>query len=128
VIADHKYGEGSSREHAALQPRYLVGAAIIAKNFARTHEANLKKQGMLALKFTDEADYDKIQSSDLISIRGLASLTPGKNIILEVTPTEGGREPWQTELSHTFTHEQVEYFVAGSALNLMAEKLIQPVA
>ncbi|KAF3394896.1 Aconitate hydratase [Talaromyces pinophilus] len=109
-------------EHAALRPRYLGGAAIIAKSFARIHEANLKKQGILALKFTNEADYDKIQCSDLISLRGLTSLTPGKNIILAVTPTEGGYETWQTQLGHTFTHEQNEYFVTGSALNLMAEK------
>jgi aconitate hydratase len=76
VVADHNYGEGSSREHAALQPRYLGGVAIIAKSFARIHEANLKKQGMLALTFVDETDYDRNRSEDRISIVGLADLAP----------------------------------------------------
>ncbi|XHG01917.1 hypothetical protein AWENTII_005286 [Aspergillus wentii] len=120
VIADHNYGEGSSREHAALQPRYLGGVAIIAKSFARIHEANLKKQGMLALTFADEADYDRIKASDLINITGLASLAPGQSLALKVTP-QGGDE-WEARLNHTFTPEQIEYFKAGSALNLMAKK------
>ncbi|KNG88386.1 putative aconitase [Aspergillus nomiae NRRL 13137] len=123
VIADHNYGEGSSREHAALQPRYLGGVAIIAKSFARIHEANLKKQGMLPLTFADEADYDRICSSDLVSIKGLATLTPGQPLTLLVTPTESSSEPWQAEVSHSFTQEQIEYFKAGSALNLMSKHL-----
>ena len=128
VVADHNYGEGSSREHAALQPRYLGGAAIIAKSFARIHEANLKKQGMLALTFVDEADYDRIRSEDRISILGLADLAPGKNIRLRVSsspPGEDGTEgaSWETEVKHTLTSEQIEFFRAGSALNLMASRL-----
>ncbi|PYI16460.1 aconitase [Aspergillus violaceofuscus CBS 115571] len=118
VIADHNYGEGSSREHAALQPRYLGGVAIIAKSFARIHEANLKKQGMLALTFANEADYDRIHASDRVSIRGLAELAPGKNLTLQVTSAQG--EIWEAELQHTFTEEQIGYFRAGSALNLMS--------
>ncbi|KAL4914539.1 hypothetical protein BDW62DRAFT_204552 [Aspergillus aurantiobrunneus] len=99
VIADHNYGEGSSREHAALQPRYLGGVAIIAKSFARIHEANLKKQGILAGTFMDEADYDRIRASDLISITGLAEFAPGSSLTLEVTPTDGNR--WKEELGGT---------------------------
>ncbi|PYI09512.1 aconitase [Aspergillus sclerotiicarbonarius CBS 121057] len=116
VIADHNYGEGSSREHAALQPRYLGGVAIIAKSFARIHEANLKKQGMLALTFADESDYDRIRAADRVSIVGLNGLEPGKTLRLVVNGE------WEAELNHTFTWEQIEYFKAGSALNLMAKK------
>ena len=111
-------GEGSSREHAALQPRYLGGVAIIAKSFARIHEANLKKQGMLALTFADEEDYYRIKASDRVSILGLADLEPGKPLTLTVTPRTG--RPWETQLLHTFTPEQIGYFKAGSALNMMA--------
>lgn len=121
VVADHNYGEGSSREHAALQPRYLGGAAIIAKSFARIHEANLKKQGMLALTFIDQGDYDKIQPSDRISIVGLKGLAPGKSLYLQVKSADGAR--WESEVKHNMTSEQIEYFKAGSALNLMAARL-----
>ncbi|KAL4923709.1 uncharacterized protein BDV17DRAFT_285236 [Aspergillus undulatus] len=119
VIADHNYGEGSSREHAALQPRYLGGVAIIAKSFARIHEANLKKQGMLAVTFADEKDYDRVRASDLISIIGLMAFEPGRPLTMRVTPTDG-RDAWEAKLRHTFTKEQIGYFKAGSALNLMA--------
>ncbi|KAL4963026.1 uncharacterized protein BDV14DRAFT_210200 [Aspergillus stella-maris] len=119
VIADHNYGEGSSREHAALQPRYLGGVAIIAKSFARIHEANLKKQGMLAVSFVDEGCYERVRASDRISIFGLGEFQPGKDLTMRVTPTDG-RDVWETKLRHTFTKEQIEYFKAGSALNLMA--------
>jgi aconitate hydratase len=115
VIADHNYGEGSSREHAALQPRYLGGKAIIAKSFARIHESNLKKQGMLALTFANEADYDRIRASDRVSILGLRELAPGKPLVLSVNGE------WEARLNHTFTFEQIEYFKAGSALNMMAK-------
>lgn len=118
VIADHNYGEGSSREHAALQPRYLGGKAIIAKSFARIHESNLKKQGMLALTFADEADYDRIDPSDRISIKGLKDLSPGNPLTLTV---EGKSGSWDASLNHTFSEEQIGYFHAGSALNLMAQ-------
>lgn len=116
VIADHNYGEGSSREHAALQPRYLGGVSIIAKSFARIHESNLKKQGMLALTFSNESDYDRIRASDKVSILGLENFAPGKPLKLHVNGE------WEAELNHTFTLEQIEYFKAGSALNLMAKK------
>ncbi|KAL4991881.1 putative aconitase [Aspergillus falconensis] len=119
VVADHNYGEGSSREHAALQPRYLGGVAIIAKSFARIHEANLKKQGMLAVTFADEADYDRIRASDRISIMGLTAFAPGKPLMMRVQTDSG--EDWEAPLMHTFTQEQIEYFKAGSALNLMAK-------
>lgn len=122
VIADHNYGEGSSREHAALQPRYLGGVAIIAKSFARIHEANLKKQGMLALTFVSEADYGRIGSSDRISILGLKGLTPGQSLFLKVSPAQEGASPWECEVKHSFNDEQIEYFKAGSALNLMAAR------
>ncbi|KAJ5726224.1 uncharacterized protein N7483_007581 [Penicillium malachiteum] len=97
VIADHNYGEGSSREHAALQPRYLGGKAIITRSFARIHESNLKKQGTLALIFADEADYDRIRTSDRVSILGLSDLTPGSPLKLSVNGE------WEAQLRHTFT-------------------------
>lgn len=122
VVADHNYGEGSSREHAALQPRFLGCVAIIARSFARIHETNLKKQGVLALTFTEEADYDRVQPSDRIGVVGVTDLQPGRNLTLTVTPTEGDRAPWSTEVKHSMTEEQVEYFKAGSALNLMAQR------
>lgn len=117
VIAEHNYGEGSSREHAALQPRYLGGKAIIAKSFARIHESNLKKQGMLALTFANEADYDRIQPSDRVSIVGLKDLSPGKPLTLMI---KGENETWEASINHTLSEEQIGYFHAGSALNLMA--------
>lgn len=120
VIADHNYGEGSSREHVALQPRYLGGIAIIARSFARIHEANLKNQGMLALTFADEANYDRIRASEAVSIIGLAELAPGKPLTLQVKPADG--KPWQARLSHTFTPGQIEYFKAGSTLNMTAKR------
>ncbi|GKZ23454.1 hypothetical protein AbraIFM66951_008488 [Aspergillus brasiliensis] len=119
VIADHNYGEGSSREHAALQPRYLGGVAIIAKSFARIHEANLKKQGLLALTFENEADYDRIRAEDRVSILGLGEgeFVPGGTLRLVVN---GGQ--WEAVLRHSFTEEQIGYFRKGSALNVMAGK------
>ena len=122
VIADHNYGEGSSREHAALQPRYLGGVAIIAKSFARIHEANLKKQGMLAFTFANEADYDRIRSSNLISIVGLQQFAPGRNLDLQISSSDGSSLPWSCRVKHSFTEEQINYFKAGSALNLMASR------
>ncbi|KAF0317297.1 aconitate hydratase [Colletotrichum asianum] len=122
VIGDHNYGEGSSREHAALQPRYLGCVAIMAKSFARIHETNLKKQGLLTLKFVKESDYERISPSDRISIVGIKDLQPGKNVEVRITPTTAGRESFSIELSHTLTGEQIEYFREGSALNLMAKR------
>ncbi|RMJ16295.1 hypothetical protein CDV36_004078 [Fusarium kuroshium] len=122
VIGDHNYGEGSSREHAALQPRHLGCVAIIAKSFARIHETNLKKQGVLALTFTDEEDYNHVNSSDRITIHGVADLEPGKTLTVRVLPTGKGEEGWTTQVRHTMSLEEIEYFRAGSALNLMANR------
>lgn len=118
VIGDENFGEGSSREHAALEPRFLGGFAIITKSFARIHETNLKKQGLLPLNFVNVADYDKINYDDEIDILGLTELAPGKNVTIRVHPKNG--EPWETELSHTYNIEQIEWFKYGSALNKMA--------
>jgi aconitate hydratase len=92
VIGDHNYGEGSSREHAALEPRFLGGLAVIAKSFARIHETNLKKQGMLALTFVNEKDYDRVRGTDRVTIKGLDSFAPGKNLELEVKHLDGSFE------------------------------------
>ncbi|KZL63532.1 aconitate hydratase, partial [Colletotrichum incanum] len=122
VIGDHNYGEGSSREHAALQPCYLGAVAILAKSCARIHETNLKKQGFLALNFVDEGDYYRVKPSDRISIVGLKGLEPGKEVEVKVTSRETDTETWSLQASHTITSEQIEYFKAGSALNFMAQR------
>ncbi len=116
VIGDHNYGEGSSREHAALSPRLLGGAAVIARSFARIHESNLKKQGLLALTFQDPADYDRIREEDRMSLVGLADMAPGKPVACRVRHADGTTETLQ--LSHSFGASQLEWFRAGSALNL----------
>jgi aconitate hydratase len=120
VIGDHNYGEGSSREHAALEPRFLGGLAVIVRSFARIHETNLKKQGMLALTFADPADYDKLQPDDRVDIKGLESFAPGKNLTLVAKHKNGSTD--EISLAHTFNEGQIEWFKAGSALNLMAQK------
>ncbi|HCE37098.1 MAG TPA: aconitate hydratase, partial [Zymomonas mobilis] len=115
VVAEENYGEGSSREHAAMEPRFLNVKAIIVKSFARIHETNLKKQGMLALTFVNKADYDKVQEEDKISILGLTSFAPGKNLTVQLTHKDGSTESF--EVSHTYNQTQIEWFRAGSALN-----------
>lgn len=135
VIGDENYGEGSSREHAALQvlhssivhdltfvqqPRYLGGKAIIAKTFARIHETNLKKQGLLPLTFADPADYDRISPNDRISLINLKDLAPGKPVTMIVNGQKGS---FQVQLKHTLNENQIEWFQKGSALNAMREKL-----
>eukprot|EP01129_Flabellula_baltica_P015534 TRINITY_DN7950_c0_g1_i1.p1 TRINITY_DN7950_c0_g1~~TRINITY_DN7950_c0_g1_i1.p1 ORF type:complete len:786 (-),score=216.58 TRINITY_DN7950_c0_g1_i1:89-2446(-) len=115
VVGDHNLGEGSSREHAALEPRYLGGAAIIVRSFARIHETNLKKQGLLALTFADEADYDRIDPSDKISLHGLDAFAPGKPIECVVTKANG--EKLNISLNHTYNETQIKWFQNGSALN-----------
>ncbi|KAG8713356.1 Aconitate hydratase mitochondrial [Ceratobasidium sp. 394] len=120
VVGDHNYGEGSSREHAALEPRYLGGLAIIVRSFARIHETNLKKQGMLALTFVEPADYDKLQPDDRVDITGLETFAPGKNLGLVAHHKDGSVDEF--ELAHSFNEGQIEWFKAGSALNLMAKK------
>lgn len=119
VVGDENYGEGSSREHAALEPRHLGGMAIIVKSFARIHETNLKKQGLLPLTFSNPADYDKIRPDDKISIVGLTSFAPGKPLKGVIKHTDGSKET--IELNHTFNETQIEWFKAGSALNRMKE-------
>jgi len=118
VIGDENYGEGSSREHAALEPRHLGGKAIIVKSFARIHETNLKKQGMLPLTFANPADYDKIREDDEISITGLKEFAPGRPLKLEIKHADGSAD--ECLLNHTFNQRQFEWFKAGSALNLIA--------
>ncbi|RYN42351.1 Aconitate hydratase [Alternaria tenuissima] len=123
VIGDWNYGEGSSREHAALEPRHLGGAAIITRSFARIHETNLKKQGMLPLTFSDPADYDKIGPNDRVDLAS-TELAPGKPLTMTVHPADGGKE-FQIPLSHTFNEGQIEWFKNGSALNTMAKNAKQ---
>ena len=120
VIGDENYGEGSSREHAAMEPRFLGGKAIIVKSFARIHETNLKKQGMLPLTFANPADYDMIKEDDLVSLIGLKNLTEGNQLTLVVKHKDGTTE--EIKLNHTFNKNQIEWFKAGSALNLIAKK------
>jgi len=118
VVGDENYGEGSSREHAALEPRHLGGRAIIVKSFARIHETNLKKQGMLPLTFADPKDYDRISGHDRLSILGLSDLQPGKPLKVLVKPA-GGKAPFEITVNHTFNEEQIDWFKYGSALNRM---------
>ncbi len=122
VIGDENYGEGSSREHAALEPRYLGGRAIVVKSFARIHETNLKKQGMLPLTFADPKDYDKVGGHDRVDLLGVEGLKPGSTVTLRVHKAGGGA-PVDIKLNHTFNAEQIEWFKAGSALNYMKKKL-----
>lgn len=118
VIGDSNYGEGSSREHAALEPRHLGGLAIITRSFARIHETNLKKQGMLPLTFTDPQDYDRIDPEDKLDLM-CTELAVGKPITLIVHPKNG--ESFKIKLAHTFNEPQLEWFKNGSALNTMAK-------
>eukprot|EP00798_Chlamydomonas_sp_ICE-L_P001529 gene1529-32906_t len=118
VVGDENYGEGSSREHAALEPRHLGGVAIIVKSFARIHETNLKKQGMLPLVFSDPKDYDKIDPTDKISIMGLDTFTPGTALTLEGKKTSGAT--YSFPLNHTFNSNQINWYKHGSALNAMS--------
>lgn len=115
VVAEENYGEGSSREHAAMEPRFLNVKAIIVKSFARIHETNLKKQGMLALTFINKDDYNKIREDDKISILGLTDFVPDKNLTVELLHADGTKETF--EVAHTYNQLQIEWFKAGSALN-----------
>src|SRR5690554_1300408 len=118
VVGDHNYGEGSSREHAAMEPRHLGVRAVLVKSFARIHETNLKKQGMLALTFANEADYDKIQEDDTINFLDLTEFAPGKPLTLEFVHKDGSKDVIVT--NHTYNESQIAWFKAGSALNLIA--------
>ena len=116
AVGDHNYGEGSSREHAALSPRLLGGAAVIARSFARIHESNLKKQGLLALTFQDPADYDRIRADDRLSLVGLEEMAPDQPVECRIKHPDGTSETLR--LNHTFSASQLEWFRKGSALNL----------
>jgi aconitate hydratase len=118
VVGDHNYGEGSSREHAAMEPRFLGVKAVLVKSFARIHETNLKKQGMLALTFANEADYDKIQEDDTINFPDLKEFAPGKQLTLEFVHADGTKDIIMA--NHSYNEGQIGWFVAGSALNLIA--------
>ena len=120
VVGDHNYGEGSSREHAAMQPRHLGVAAVLVKSFARIHETNLKKQGMLALTFNNEADYDKIQEDDKLSLVDIADFSPGRALTLQLTHADGTTE--EIKVNHSYNAQQIEWFKYGSALNLIKEQ------
>ena len=120
IIGDTNYGEGSSREHAALTPRFLGCGAVIAKSFARIHETNLKKQGLLALTFSNSSDYDKIQETDRLSLVDLDKLAQGKHVKCIISHDDGKNE--EILLSHTFNSSQIEWFRQGSALNVLRNK------
>ena len=120
VVGDHNYGEGSSREHAAMQPRHLGVAAVIVKSFARIHETNLKKQGMLGLTFANEADYDLIQEDDTFNFVDLHEFAPEKQLTLEIVHTDGSKDT--IKLNHTYNDAQIAWYNEGSALNLIKKQ------
>jgi aconitate hydratase len=117
VVGDENYGEGSSREHAAMEPRHLGVRAILVKSFARIHETNLKKQGMLALTFANKADYDKVQEDDSIDIVGLTGFAPGKPLSLVLNHANGSKD--EITVNHSYNAQQIEWFKAGGALNII---------
>ncbi len=117
VVGDENYGEGSSREHAAMEPRHLGVRAIVVRSFARIHETNLKKQGMLALTFDNKDDYDKVQEDDIIDITGLTGFAPGKPLTMVLNHTDGTKD--SITLNHTYNEQQIEWFKAGGALNVI---------
>jgi aconitate hydratase len=117
VVGDENYGEGSSREHAAMEPRHLGVRAVLVKSFARIHETNLKKQGMLALTFSNKADYDKIKEDDLIDVMGLTSFAPGVPLHVVLNHADGSTEKFQ--VNHSYNEQQIEWFKAGGALNII---------
>ena len=122
-MGDHNYGEGSSREHAAMEPRHLGVVAVIVKSFARIHETNLKKQGMLGLTFANEADYDKILEDDTFNFVDLEDFAPDKQLTLEVVHADGTKD--SIKLNHTYNAQQIGWFRAGSALNMIRKSLEQ---
>jgi aconitate hydratase len=117
VVGDENYGEGSSREHAAMEPRHLGVKAVLVKSFARIHETNLKKQGMLALTFANPADYDKIQEDDTIDVLGLTNFAPGVQLTIALTHKEGSSEEFK--VNHSYNAQQIDWFKAGGALNII---------
>mgnify|MGYP000924440092 FL=1 len=121
VVGDENYGEGSSREHAAMEPRHLGVKVVLVKSFARIHETNLKKQGMLALTFADKADYDKVREDDIVSVSGLKDFAPGRPFLLTLDHADGTTE--SLVVNHTYNQSQIEWFMAGSALNLIRRQI-----
>ncbi len=121
VVGDENYGEGSSREHAAMEPRHLGVRVVLTKSFARIHETNLKKQGMLALTFADKADYDKIQEDDSIDVTGLTTFAPGTPLTLVLTHKDGSTDT--IKANHTYNQQQIEWFKAGGALNIIRKQV-----
>ena len=119
VVGDENYGEGSSREHAAMEPRHLGVRAVLVKSFARIHETNLKKQGMLALTFADKNDYEKIQEDDNIDILGLTDFTPGKPLTMVLHHNDGSKD--EITVNHSYNAQQIEWFKAGAALNIIRQ-------
>ena len=120
VVGDENYGEGSSREHAAMEPRHLGVRAIVVRSFARIHETNLKKQGMLALTFAKKEDYEKVQEDDVIDINGLTAFAPGQQITMVVHHKDGSQD--EMKLNHTYNKQQIEWFKAGGALNVIRKQ------
>ncbi len=123
VVGDENYGEGSSREHAAMSPRFLGAVVVIVRSFARIHETNLKKQGVIPLTFVDPADYEKFREDDKVSVTGLDSLASGKNVSVKIKHSDGTEEDIETK--HTMSEQQIEWFRAGSALNKIAKDLVE---
>jgi aconitate hydratase len=117
VVGDENFGEGSSREHAAMEPRHMGGLVILVRSFARIHETNLKKQGMLPLTFADAADYDKVRAGDRLSVLGLVDLAPGQPLTVVLKHIDGTEDRFQA--NHSLNADQVEWFKAGSALNVL---------
>jgi aconitate hydratase len=117
VVGDENYGEGSSREHAAMEPRFLGVRAILVKSFARIHETNLKKQGMLALTFANPSDYDLVQEDDSIDIVGLNTFAPARQLTVVLNHADGSKH--EIKVNHTYNAGQIGWFIAGSALNLI---------
>ena len=120
VVGDHNYGEGSSREHAAMEPRHLGVAAVLVKSFARIHETNLKKQGMLGLTFANENDYDLIQEDDTFNFINLSEFAPNKPLIIEVVHKDGSTD--SIIAKHTYNKGQIDWYKEGSALNLIKKQ------
>jgi aconitate hydratase len=120
VVGDENYGEGSSREHAAMEPRHLGVKVVLVKSFARIHETNLKKQGMLGLTFENKDDYDLVQEGDLVDVIGLKELAPGKALQIRLTHRDGTTHNFKAR--HTLNENQIAWFKAGSALNLIRKE------
>jgi len=120
VVGDENYGEGSSREHAAMEPRFLGVKAVLVRSFARIHETNLKKQGVLGLTFDNPDDYNKIREDDTIDIIGLRKFTPGKQLAIILHHTDGTKEEFN--VNHSYNENQIEWFKAGSALNVIKKE------